>query len=178
MMVTAQATLHVHQVDSPLGTILIAGDEDAVHAIEFVDSGDEERLRDSLARQRDAALVPGATVAVEQMERELDAYFAGRLRGFESPMAIAGNTLREQVWRALLEIPYGETCSYGEIARRVGRPSAVRAVAQAIGANPLCIVVPCHRVVGADGSLTGYAGGLWRKRVLLDMELRNAFMKR
>ena len=102
--------------------------------------------------------------------RQLDAYFAGRLRQFDLPLATGGTAFQQRVWRALRDIPYGETVSYGELARHIERPAAVRAVGAANGQNPISIVIPCHRVIGADGSLTGYGGGLERKRHLLDLE--------
>ena len=104
------------------------------------------------------------------MVDELRRYFEGELRRFETPLDLRGTAFQQKVWAALLTIPYGETRSYGEQARIIGEPSAVRAVARATGDNRIAIVIPCHRVVGADGSLTGYGGGLWRKRWLLDLE--------
>lgn len=102
--------------------------------------------------------------------RELDAYFAGELRTFTVPLAAQGSAFQQLVWAALMTIPYGETRSYGEQARTLGRPAAVRAVGAANGKNPIGIIVPCHRVIGANGTLTGYAGGLNAKRFLLKLE--------
>ena len=104
------------------------------------------------------------------LREQLAQYFAGRRRTFSLKLAPAGTDFQQATWRALVEIPYGETASYAEIARRVGRPAASRAVGAANGANPLPIVVPCHRVIGADGSLTGFGGGLPIKRALLELE--------
>lgn len=104
------------------------------------------------------------------VRRQLEAYFTGGLTAFDLPLDLAGSPFQLEVWAALREIPYGGTTSYAELARRVGRPGAARAVGAANGANPVSIVVPCHRVVGADGSLTGYGWGLERKRFLLDLE--------
>jgi O-6-methylguanine DNA methyltransferase len=101
---------------------------------------------------------------------DLDAYFAGTLRTFELPLLMSGTPFQRRVWQALLDIPYGETWSYKQLAERIGQPSAVRAVALANGANRIAIVIPCHRVIGADGSLTGYGGGLWKKQRLLELE--------
>lgn len=101
---------------------------------------------------------------------QLDQYFAGERREFDIQLDLVGNSFELSVWDALLRIPYGETPSYGEIARRIGAPSGARAVGLANGRNPVAIIVPCHRVIGADGSLTGYGGGLERKRFLLDFE--------
>ena len=101
---------------------------------------------------------------------QFEAYAAGRLREFDLPLALAGTPFRERVWSALRGVGYGETISYAELARRVGAPKAVRAVGAAVGRNPVSVIVPCHRIVGSDGSLTGYAGGLERKRQLLALE--------
>lgn len=101
---------------------------------------------------------------------EFDAYFAGRLQRFTLPLAAHGTAFQQAVWQALCDIPYGETRSYGDIARAIGKPSASRAVGAANGRNPLSIIVPCHRVIGQNGSLTGYAGGLEIKKVLLELE--------
>ena len=101
---------------------------------------------------------------------EIGEYFDGRRKRFDLPLELVGTPFQCQVWQALLEIPFGQTATYGAIARRCGRPRAVRAVGAAVGRNPVSIIVPCHRVLGSDGSLTGYAGGLPRKRALLSLE--------
>lgn len=108
--------------------------------------------------------------AFAETGRQLDEYFAGTRRHFELPIRLDGTSFQQTVWRALRDIPYGETRSYGELARAISRPNAARAVGLANGKNPLSIVVPCHRVVGANGSLVGYGGGVDRKRYLLDLE--------
>jgi len=109
--------------------------------------------------------------SVQAAAREqLAAYFAGELRGFDLPLAYAGTPFEQQVWAALRDVPYGTTCTYTDLAAAIGRPTAVRAVGAANGRNPVCVVVPCHRVVGSDGALTGYAGGTARKAYLLDLE--------
>lgn len=115
---------------------------------------------------------PADPLAEARLRRELDAYFAGALARFTVPLRPEGTAFQHRVWRALAEIELGATSSYGALARRLGRPSASRAVGAANGRNPIAIVVPCHRVIGADGTLTGYAGGLERKRWLLAHEAR------
>ncbi|WP_169732016.1 methylated-DNA--[protein]-cysteine S-methyltransferase [Glycomyces arizonensis] len=110
------------------------------------------------------------TPVLEAALEQLEAYFAGRLRRFDLPLAAEGTGFQRQVWAALSEIPYGTTVAYGDIARQIGNPAAVRAVGLANGSNPIAIVVPCHRVIGANGKLTGYAGGVWRKERLLALE--------
>ena len=110
------------------------------------------------------------TPVLEQTKKELDEYFAGDRMNFSIPLHPVGTAFQLQVWRALLEIPYGETRSYMEIAQTIGNPKGIRAVAQAIGANGINIIIPCHRVVGADGKLVGYAGGMEKKEWLLNLE--------
>jgi methylated-DNA-[protein]-cysteine S-methyltransferase len=146
-------------VDSPVGPLTLTGNAGALTAVRF---GDPATIGASEARE-DAD--PFAS-AVEQ----LSAYFAGERHEFDLAVAPTGTPFQISVWQCLLEIPYGETRSYGQLAARLGSPGASRAVGLANGRNPLAIVVPCHRVIGADGTLTGYAGGMDRKRVLLDLE--------
>ena len=115
----------------------------------------------------------GLTALLEKASRQLEEYFAGKRKQFDLPLSLRGTEFQRQVWAALRDIPYGETRSYGQIAQAVGRPKAVRAVGMANHRNPLSILVPCHRVVGADGSLTGYGGGLEAKQFLLELEKRH-----
>ena len=144
----------VRRVETPIGALRLISDGEALCAVEFGEGG----LR------MDAAPV------LLQAERELAEYFAGRRRAFSVPLCMRGTPFQMEVWRALACIPYGETLSYGELAARIGRPKASRAVGMANHNNPLPIFVPCHRVVGADGRLTGYAGGLEIKKFLLELE--------
>ena len=142
---------------SPVGELVLAGDETALRGLYFPNHPLPEGLREARA--------PFAG-AIEQLEQ----YFAGERREFDLQLELAGPAFHKRVWEALTTIPYGETRSYGQIAAQVGDPGAARAVGFANGRNPIAIVVPCHRVIGADGSLTGYGGGLPRKRHLLDLE--------
>lgn len=157
-------------LESPVGAVYVGGSEAGIHRIEFARNDDEAAA--FLARlERDSGSPPehdpeAARPAVE----ELRAYFAGERSDFDLPLAPKGTPFQQDVWRALLEIPFGATASYGAIARRIGRPSGPRAVGAATGRNPISIIVPCHRVVGASGSLTGYGGGLDRKAWLLAHE--------
>jgi methylated-DNA-[protein]-cysteine S-methyltransferase len=146
-------------MNSPVGELLLVGDETAPRGLHFANH------RYAPDREHRSAREPFAA-AREQLEQ----YFAGERREFELPLALDGPAFHRRVWEALLTIPYGETRSYGEIATQVGDPGSARAVGFANGRNPVAIVVPCHRVIGADGSLTGYGGGLPRKRQLLDLE--------
>lgn len=125
-------------------------------------------------REQPDGAVAGRSEALEEARRQLEAYFAGDLRRFDLPLDLVGTEFQVAAWRALADVPYGTTVSYGEQARRLGRPRAVRAVGAANGRNPLPIVLPCHRIVGADGSLVGFGGGLSRKQLLLQHEARFA----
>jgi len=148
---------HVYvQMPSPLGLIEIAASDQGIHAILFVDTS-------SAPSSTDQPLL-------QQCQLQLQQYFAGERQQFDLPLAATGTGFQQQVWQALCQIDYGQTCSYSAIAARLNNPKAVRAVGAANGRNPLSIVVPCHRVIGANGSLTGYAGGLDRKRWLLAHE--------
>jgi methylated-DNA-[protein]-cysteine S-methyltransferase len=148
-------------LDSPIGELLLAGDGEAVRGL-YLQDGPSAISIPASWRRADEPFVAARD--------QLGEYFAGERSTFDLALAGAGTGFQERVWRALLEIPYGETTSYGELAGRIGRPDAVRAVGMANGRNPISIIVPCHRVIGADGALTGYAGGLERKRFLLDLE--------
>lgn len=151
------------EIDNAVVPLAVAADEEGLRAIRFL-SGAGALAPDSSWRRDDRARPLRAAV------RELTAYFAGELRQFSLPLAPSGTPFQLDVWRALAAIPYGETTSYGELAGRIGRARAVRAVGAANGANPLPVVLPCHRVIGANGSLTGYGGGLPIKRALLALE--------
>lgn len=158
---------------TPIGTLMILSDEEGnLRAVDWTDH--EERMRRLLARQFQGA--PMTVAAASQRSAAvlaLAAYFEGELNAVDAlPTATAGTPFQTRVWAALRQIPPGQTLSYAGLAKRIGQPAAVRAVGLANGANPINIVVPCHRVIGADGSLTGYGGGLNRKRWLLDHENR------
>jgi methylated-DNA-[protein]-cysteine S-methyltransferase len=147
--------------DSPIGALLAVGDGRALHGL-YMQEG-----RTAIAVHPDwrEAGEPFAAVRAQLAD-----YFAGARTAFDLPLELDGSPFQRRVWRALQEIPYGETTSYGELARRIGIPSAARAVGVANCHNPVAVIVPCHRVIGADGSLTGYGGGLERKRTLLELE--------
>jgi O-6-methylguanine DNA methyltransferase len=157
------------RLDTPIGPLAVAVTERGVAAISFDEPG--FRLADSLPRG--AALVEDAA-ATRAVADELAAYFAGEISRFATPADLRGTDFQESVWRALLAIPYGGTVSYGELARGLGKPGAARAVGLANNRNRIGILVPCHRVVGSDGALVGYAGGLERKRWLIAHERRVA----
>jgi methylated-DNA-[protein]-cysteine S-methyltransferase len=152
------------RIDTPLGVVEVLGTPDAVTRVDFVDGASGESGADGVAAGR----VSGG--AVEACAAQVAAYFAGTLRDFDVPLAADGTEFQRRVWDALREIPYGETRTYGWLARALGDAGASRAVGAAAGANPLAIVVPCHRLIGSGGGLRGYAGGVARKSALLDME--------
>ncbi len=149
--------------DSPLDSLLLVANDEALTGVYFADGRSQSIIGGDWKEQP-------AHPVLQSAKRQLDEYFAGRRKTFDLPLAPNGTLFQHRVWQALRAIPYGETQSYADIARRIGNPKAVRAVGAANGANPLSIVVPCHRVIGADGSLTGYGGGLPRKRKLLALE--------
>lgn len=154
-------TLYHHTLDSPIGGLLLIGNGEALHGVHFQDGPHPAKPR----KEWEPSERPFRDVI-----RQLRAYFAGRLKAFDLPLAPAGTEFQLRVWRALQTIPYGETWSYGELARRIRRPAASRAVGAANGQNPIPVIVPCHRVIGSDGSLTGFGGGLPIKQKLLALE--------
>lgn len=152
-------------IPSPIGKILLAGNGEALSFIGLPESKKQFSIPSGW-RQAAAPFV--------EAKRQFDAYFAGELSEFDLPHAAQGTPFQQSVWNALNSIPYGTTISYAELARCIGNPNASRAVGLANGANPLSIIVPCHRVIGANGSLTGYGGGLEAKQFLLALERRHA----
>jgi AraC family transcriptional regulator of adaptative response/methylated-DNA-[protein]-cysteine methyltransferase len=157
-------------IESPLGPILALADDDGLHVFDWVDRRGLEREILRLRQRTRFAIVPGDHPVLDQAEREIGEYFAGKRKSFNLPLAPRGTDFQRRVWDALLCIPPGETRSYAAIARSIGQQEGVRAVARAIGDNYRGIIIPCHRVIGSDGSLTGYGGGLARKQWLLDHE--------
>ncbi|MDR3368983.1 methylated-DNA--[protein]-cysteine S-methyltransferase [Rhodoferax sp.] len=161
MKIPAQTVLSDYA--SPLGRMLLAAVGDRLLGVWF---DDQAHLPDLSTCARDA-IRPVLQRAAEQLTQ----YFSGQRRTFDLPLTtVAGTPFQQAVWLALQDIPFGSTRSYGELAARIGKPAAVRAVGAAVGRNPLSIIVPCHRVIGASGNLTGYAGGLHRKTALLKLE--------
>lgn len=151
--------LEFQRILTPIGHVLVAGDRQAVRFVHF----DREGAPHPSRRESRSGPVPAAA-------RQIEEYFARKRRAFQLPLAPEGTPFQQRVWRELQRVPYGKTTSYGEIARRLGDPGASRAVGAANGANPIPIIIPCHRAVGADGGLTGFAGGLEVKAKLLALE--------
>ncbi len=150
------------RIESPVGELLLVADDAALRVIEF--RNPRHPIKASPQWRE------GDNAVMREAARQLAAYFRNALRHFDLPLAPQGTAFQQSVWRTLAGIPYGDTISYGELARRVGKPTAMRAVGAANGRNPLPIVLPCHRVIGADGSLTGFGGGLPTKQFLLTLE--------
>ncbi len=169
---TGKGILKADWIDTPLGAMVALSDASALHLLEFADRkalpGELRKLR----KQVRGDLGIGRYAPIDQVETELSSFFQAKSEHFDVPLALHGSAFTRGVWRALRDIPAGETRSYSDIARTIGKPSAARAVARANGANQIAIVIPCHRVIGADGSLTGYGGGLWRKQKLIELERR------
>lgn len=161
------------RIETDLGTMVACATDKGVCLLEFSDRKGLETELKQLAKYHNANIVQGQNKYFKQLKEELDAYFEGRLKEFNVPLDISGTDFQKEVWQALVEIPYGTTSSYLRQAEVLGKPSSVRAVANANGMNMIAIIIPCHRVVGSDGSLTGYAGGLWRKQKLIDLEKDN-----
>ena len=146
------------RIDTPIGELTLVARDGALAGLHFA------------GYDPPAESVEGTEPVLEAAAEQLREYFAGERTAFDLPLTLDGTPFQQQAWRALADIPYGETVSYGEQARRIGKPEAIRATGAANGRNPIAIVLPCHRVIGADGSLTGFGGGLETKRRLLDLE--------
>lgn len=157
-----------HAFDTPIGTLRLVGGEDSIDCIDLPNRAAEPP---DPVWKRSSEVLPAA---LAEAKRQLEEYFAGERRDFDLPLSPHGTAFQRRVWAELRRIPFGETISYGELAARIGKPSASRAVGAANGRNPLPVVVPCHRVIGSDGRLTGFGGGLPTKQALLDLEQRVA----
>ena len=159
-------------MSSPIGLLFLARSDQGLRHLEFMDRKSLKRVIASHADAPPGAAWEPSLLDLKDVVEYLDAYFNGMLHQFEIPLDPVGSEFQHRVWKALLEIPFGETRSYGQIAKAIRQPKASRAVGLANNQNPIAIVIPCHRVVGANGSLVGYGGGLPRKRKLLDLEAR------
>jgi AraC family transcriptional regulator of adaptative response/methylated-DNA-[protein]-cysteine methyltransferase len=160
----------VSWIESPIGPLITGAHDRGICFLEFTDRRMLEAQFKTLKSLFSCAIVPGENEHLEKLRSELQSYFEGKLRQFSVPLVYPGSPFQLRVWNELLRIPYGETCSYEELAHRIGVASGQRAVGRANGMNRIAIVIPCHRVVNKDGKLGGYGGGLWRKQHLLDME--------
>ncbi|MTI86918.1 MAG: methylated-DNA--[protein]-cysteine S-methyltransferase [Balneolaceae bacterium] len=162
--------VHLNRITTPLGPMLAGATKEGLCLLEFVDRRMLETQLKRLRKYLKCSFVPGSTEITEMAARQMQEYFEGERRHFSVPLELSGSTFQQKVWEELQHIPYGATRSYKVQARNIGNVKAVRAVARANGDNRIAVMIPCHRVIGSDGSLTGYGGGLWRKKYLLNLE--------
>jgi len=165
--------INISRIETPLGTMYACAVEQGICMLEFTDRKMLETELKSLTVRLNATIIQGANKHFELLEHQLEEYFDGRRKVFTVPLYPVGTEFQQLVWVALQTIPYGSTCSYKQQAAAIQKPEAIRAVANANGMNKISILIPCHRVIGDNGDLTGYGGGLWRKKWLLDLENRN-----
>lgn len=164
------AVLRADWIETPLGALIAVSSQSALHLLEFPERRALPAELAALRKDAKGSLGFGRFAPTDRIEREMADFMSGSSDRFATPIRPLGTPFSQNVWRALRLVPAGQTRSYSQLARDMGRPEATRAVARANGANPIAIVIPCHRVLGADGSLTGYGGGLWRKQKLIEME--------
>ncbi len=157
-------------IETPVGRMIAGVSPKGCCLFEFADRGGLEKIRQRILRRHGMEMVEGTDPLLDIIEEQAAAYFTGRRKEFSFPLDLKGTKFEMEVWARLLRIPYGETRSYGQIASMLGKPGAARAVGRANGSNYIAVIVPCHRVIEADGNLRGYGGGLWRKKFLLSLE--------
>lgn len=165
-----QNIIDLKRIETPLGTMLVCATNQGICLLEFTDRKMLETELKSIAKLLNAIIIQGYNKYFETLEIELQEYFNGKRKEFSVPLHTPGTDFQNKVWAALQRIPYGQTKSYKEQAITIGNPESVRAVANANGMNRISILIPCHRVIGSNGQLTGYGGGLWRKKYLLELE--------
>lgn len=163
-------SVKITSINTPIGPMLVGGNEDGIHLIEYEDLERVEIQKQRLSSLLDAEFVEGECKHFRELKNQLEEYFLRNRKAFSVPLVLNGTAFQKRVWNALLEIPYGQTRSYKQQAKALESPEAIRAIAHANGENRIAILIPCHRVIGADGNLTGYGGGLWRKQYLLELE--------
>ena len=173
-----QRVVNITYIDTDLGLMIAGATKKGLCLFEFADYKSVELQFRQLTEALKAPLVQGDHPHFHTLRSQLTEYFKGERRNFDIPLDLVGTEFQKKVWLSLKKIPYGCTTNYGKQAERLGKPSAVRAVANANGKNKISIILPCHRVIGADGSLTGYGGGLWRKKKLLEFEQANLAKER
>jgi AraC family transcriptional regulator of adaptative response/methylated-DNA-[protein]-cysteine methyltransferase len=164
--------VNVARVMTPLGPMIACATESALCLLEFADRRMLPTQLKRIQRLLNCMFLPSTNSVIEAVTTELNEYFDGRRSEFTVPLNTRGTPFQQAVWKELARIPYGRTVSYRDVAAAIGAPNSVRAVAGANGDNRICIIIPCHRVIGSDGNLTGYGGGLWRKKRLLELEDR------
>lgn len=164
--------LFIEWIETPMGRMIVIADKAALYLLEFTNRKNMRRQFDRLRKVQGRAVLPGRTKITDKIEAELKVYFDGNLTDFKTPLFTSGTDFQRQTWEALQTIPYGQTRSYAQLAAMIGKPAAVRAVASANANNGLALIIPCHRVIGKNGGLGGYAGGLQRKQDLLNLEFK------
>lgn len=169
----SQQVIDFTRLETPLGTMFACACDRGICLLEFTDRKNIEMQFQSLTKLLNATIMQGTNKHFDLLISQLNEYFAGKRQEFSVPLFVPGTEFQQAVWQALQNIPYGSTRSYQQQANAMNNPAAVRAVANANGKNRICILIPCHRVIGSDGQLTGYAGGLWRKKWLLELETEN-----
>lgn len=167
---TARTQIKIKRIATPIGPMLAGATDRGICLFEFADRKMLETQLNRLVKYYNACLIPGISPLFRQLEKEINEYFEGKRKQFTVPLDLKGTPFQLKIWEILQEIPYGQTRSYADQARRLGNPGAVRAVARANGDNRIAIIIPCHRVIGSDGKLVGYGGGLHRKQFLLELE--------
>ncbi len=168
--------IYIHQIDYPIGLVTIGATKTGICLLEF---DNEQRIAKHVAqfnKQGEVKLIRKKSVLINKAAEQLKAYFLGELKEFDLPLEMVGTDFQLKVWKELLKVPYGVTRSYKEQAIAVGDVKAIRAVATANGENRISIIIPCHRIIGANGSLTGYGGGIWRKQKLLELETNQTML--
>lgn len=166
--------IQITRVATPLGLILAGSVKNKICFLEFTDKKIFEIQLKKISKIFNAVPVPGNNKIFHKLKIQLDEYFKGARKKFDIPVQIDGTNFQKKVWYSLKEIPYGSTASYKKLAEKIGKPKAVRAVGKANGDNRISIIIPCHRVIGSNGSLVNYGGGIWRKHFLLDLEKENS----
>lgn len=169
-MLSVNNVLQKSWIDTPLGPMLTVADKEALYLLEFVNRRGLEKEIERLRKKTKRPIIPGKPKPAVQIEEELKEYFSDSIQEFKTPLQLLGSPFQQRVWEELQKIPSGETRSYAEIAKTIGKPSAFRAVARANGANQIAIVIPCHRVINSNGDLGGYGGGIKKKEWLLKHE--------
>jgi AraC family transcriptional regulator of adaptative response/methylated-DNA-[protein]-cysteine methyltransferase len=165
--------VYINRILTPVGPLIAGAADEGICLLEFTERKMLETQFKRLVKYLNCSFVPGSNKIIEQLSGELKLYFEGKLKTFTVPIIYPGTQFQNKVWEALLKVPYGETRSYEEQSVNIGNPQAVRAVAKANGDNRIAIIIPCHRIIGKNGELVGYGGGLWRKKFLLNLEKNN-----
>ena len=173
-MLSIRPSIHIQYYQSPVGEMVLGSYENSLCLANWRYGNHKERVEKRVSKALKAEYVEETNPVIEETKKQLGEYFSGRRETFDIPLFMAGTAFQKSVWNALLQIPYGATASYQEQAKSIGKEKAVRAVASANGANAISVLIPCHRIIGSNGTLTGYAGGLETKQALLELEKRKS----